>query len=136
MSMPARHTEGTFTVDTWQPDTLADDGGLTVQRVHLTKTFDGGMAGTGIVDLVSASVDGVPTAYVAIERLEVSLDDRSGRFLLQHAAPSGDLPIRLSVVPGSGREGLAGLRGEFSIAVTDDGAHTYSFDYDVDAADG
>lgn len=90
------------------------------------------MAGTSTVDMISAVVDAVPTSYVAIERLDVTLGGKSGRFLLQHAAPSGDLPIRLTVVPGSGRNGLAGLQGEFSIAVGDDGTHAYTFDYDLD----
>lgn len=126
-----QHASGPFTVDSWDADTLVDADGWTIQRVVLTKTFSGDMAGTSTVDMISAVIDAVPTAYVAIERLDVTLGDRSGRVLLQHAAPSGDLPIRLTVVPGSGRDGLAGLRGEFSISVADDGAHTYTFDYDL-----
>ncbi len=128
----AHHAAGAFTVDSWEPDTLDDADGWSIQRVRLGKTFSGDMAGTSTVDMISAVIDEVPTAYVGIERLSVTLDGRTGRFLLQHAAPSGDLPIRLTVVPGSGRDGLAGLRGEFSIAAGDDGSHTYAFDYDLD----
>ncbi len=126
------HATGPFTVDRWDAVDVVDADGWTIQRVSLTKTFSGDMAGTSSVDMISAVIDAVPTSYVAIERLDVTLGDRRGRFLLQHAAPSGDLPIRLTVVPGSGRDGLAGLRGEFSIAAGDDGAHTYAFDYDLD----
>ncbi len=128
----AHHAAGAFAVDSWEPETLDDADGWSIQRVRLGKTFTGDMAGTSTVDMISAVIDEVPTAYVGIERLSATLDGRTGRFLLQHAAPSGDLPIRLTVVPGSGRGGLIGLRGDFRITVTDDGAHSYAFDYEVD----
>lgn len=43
--------------------------------------------------------------------------------------PSGDVPIRLSIVAGSGRRAWAGISGDFSIDVAPDGSHSYTIDY-------
>ena len=69
----ANHAAGAFAVDSWEPETLDDADGWSIQRVRLGKTFTGDMAGTSTVDMISAVIDEVPTAYVGIERLSATL---------------------------------------------------------------
>ncbi len=120
---------GPFEIEDFSPETILDRDGWDLGRIRLTKRFHGDLEAIGTVEMLSVVIDGTPTAYVAIEQIEGRLGGRSGGFLLQHAAPSGEVPIRLSMVAGSGRGDWAGLTGEFSIDAADDGGHTYVFDY-------
>ena len=72
-------------------------------------------------------------AYVAIERIEGRLDDRSGSFHLQHngTMDRGQPSLTVSVVPDSGTGELTGLRGQLAIDIID-GKHFYTFDYTLD----
>ncbi|MEJ7696950.1 MAG: DUF3224 domain-containing protein [Candidatus Limnocylindrales bacterium] len=94
---------GPFEVEDFSPETILDRDGWDLGRIRLTKRFHGDLEATGTVEMLSAVIDGTPTAYVAIEQIEGRLGGRSGGFLLQHAAPSGEVPIRLSMIAGSGR---------------------------------
>jgi hypothetical protein len=135
---PTTTATGTFTVDSWRDEPVADPGadGATdpatkIGWVQLSKTFQGGLAGHGTVDMLSVMVAGEPSGYVAIERVSGTLDGRPGRFVLQHAA-TADGPLqalRIEVLPRSGSGSLAGLSGELEIIRADDGSHSYAFHY-------
>ena len=68
--------------------------------------------------------------YVAIERVNGTLQGRSGSFVFQHSGSMdhGAQRLSISVVADSGTGGLAGISGEFRITITD-GQHFYEFDY-------
>ena len=70
-------------------------------------------------------------AYVAIERIEGTLDGRRGSFYAQHNGimDRGKPSLDLTVVPDTGTDGLAGLHGRITIDIVD-GKHYYTFDYD------
>ncbi|HTL14910.1 MAG TPA: DUF3224 domain-containing protein, partial [Thermomonas sp.] len=72
-------------------------------------------------------------AYVALERIEGTLDGRRGSFFAQHSGTMdrGRPSLALTVVPDSGTDGLAGLRGRIAIDIVD-GKHFYTFDYELD----
>ncbi len=127
-TMTTRAT-GSFEIDTWDPETIIEADGWQLGRVRLAKRFQGDLEASGVVEMLSAVIDGTPTAYVAIERIEGRLAGKEGALLVQHAAPSGDVPIRLSIVAGSGRRAWAGISGDFSIDVAPDGSHSYTIDY-------
>lgn len=82
------------------------------------------LIGTSVVHMVSALGADGPLTYVALERLQGSLDGRSGAFLLRHEgsiverAPS----LVLEVVPGSGTGALTRISGRGTIEHTDTGA--------------
>ena len=61
---------------------------------------------------VSTASEAGPLAYVALERVEGTLDGRRGAFVLQHvgAIVDGVPSLALSVVAGSGTGDLAGSR--------------------------
>lgn len=121
--------EGTFTVDSWEPEVVDERPGATLARVRLTKTFEGALAGSSTVEMLSAADGGgQPAAYTAFERFTGELDGRAGSFVLQHCAPgSGGERLVVTVVPGTGTGELAGLTGRLDIAADDAGRHTYVF---------
>ncbi len=86
---------------------------------------DGGLVATSVVQMVSVLGAGGPLAYVALERVEGSLEGRSGAFVLLHVGSIEDgVPsLELHVVPGSAVGGLSGLSGAGSIEHTATGAH-------------
>lgn len=127
---------GTFEIDEWNDDVYDDGADVKLSRVHLTKTFAGGLVGTSSVHMlaVSTPVEGAEefqgSAYVAAEKVTGSLHGRKGGFVLVHAAsePHG---MKVAVIPGSAFGELAGLTGELVISRHEDGSHTYAFDYEL-----
>jgi Protein of unknown function (DUF3224) len=134
---------GTFTVDSWKDEPVADPGedGATdpatkIGWVQLSKTFQGDLAGHSTVDMLSVMVANEPAGYVAIERVRGTLGGRTGSFVLQHSAiaDGATQELQIEVVPRSGSGDLAGLSGDFEVIRADDGSHTYSFAYRLPAA--
>jgi len=70
--------------------------------------------------------------YVAIERVDGTLQGRRGTFTLQHTGTMnrGTPSLSIKVVPDSGTGELVGLAGDFSI-INADGKHSYRFTYSL-----
>jgi hypothetical protein len=68
--------------------------------------------------------------YVAIERVEGTLNGRKGSFVLQHSGSMtrGAQSLTITVVPDSGTGQLVGLEGRMAILI-DAGKHSYDFEY-------
>jgi hypothetical protein len=101
-------------------------------RMSIDKQFQGDLVGTSQGEMLSAGTAIKGSAgYVAIERVIGKLNGRSGSFALQHNATMtrGAPYLNIVVVPDSGTEGLAGLRGTMHIVI-DKGNHSYEFEYD------
>lgn len=100
-------------------------------RMSIDKTFHGGLDAKSRGEMLS-SLTGVKgsAGYVAIERVEGSLDGRKGSFVLQHSGTmaSGNQSLTITVVPDSGTGQLAGLEGRMAILI-DAGKHSYDFEY-------
>lgn len=132
--MPARAT-GPFDVKvTPQPaDDYAD--GATLGRLTLDKSFHGDLEATSRGQMLTgmSSVKG-SAGYVAIERVTGTLGGRRGSFILQHTGTMdrGTPQLVITVVPDSGTDELAGLRGTMTIDIAPGGAHSYGFDYTLD----
>ena len=128
--------KGEFDVKRTPQGSLDMGDGFEIGHMRFDKRFHGPLAATGVVHMLAAMspVEG-SGAYVAIERIAGSLDGRSGSFLAQHngvmdrGAPSLDL----TVVPDTGTDALAGLRGRIAIDIVD-GKHFYTFDYELGVA--
>jgi hypothetical protein len=125
--------KGTFDTADWDAKPPYDDrDGVTLGLVTMSKTFHGDLSGTSVVTLLVASTPVESSkSYVALERIEGTLDGRSGSFVVQHNAVSdkGEQSLRVSVVPDSATGELSGLRGEMDIIIAPDGGHSYTFDY-------
>ena len=76
-------------------------------------------------------------AYVLIERLEGRLMGREGAFSLVHRGlmTGGQPDLTISVVPGSGSGGLAGIAGEFTLDIVQ-GVHNYTLHYALPSGEG
>jgi hypothetical protein len=112
-----------------QPADPATD--LGIERLLLDKQFHGDLKATsrGQMLTVGTRVEG-SAGYVAIERVDGTLQGRRGTFALQHIGTMtrGAPSLLIRVVPDSGTDELTGLSGSMSITITD-GRHSYDFDY-------
>jgi hypothetical protein len=117
-----------FDLDKWDPQASDEADGTQFSRVAIAKTFTGGVEGTSVVEMLTAVTE-VSRAYVAFERLSVSVDGRKGSFVLHHSA--GERGLNLAILPGSGTGELAGITGGAEITQDAEGNHTFTLDYDL-----
>jgi Protein of unknown function (DUF3224) len=124
---------GTFTIDSWEDDPFVEQGDVKLSRVRVTKTFSGEVEGTSTAALVMAGAQEGSAAYVGLEQFVVSVQGRSGSFVLQHNATmtKDSQSLSLTVVPDSGTGDLLGLRGEGRIEIDAEGGHTLILDYEL-----
>ena len=134
----AKHASGTFEVQL-VPHAQADGAdGHALGRMSITKRFSGDLEATSRGEMLSAMTEVKGSAgYVALERVTGTLDGRAGSFVLQHSGTMnrGAPELAISVVPDSGSGQLVGLTGRMSIQIAD-GAHSYTFEYDVSEGAG
>ncbi len=123
--------KGEFEVTRIPQDELDIGGGATVGHSRFDKRFHGPLEATSVVHML-ALMTPVPGsgAYVAIERIEGTLDGRRGSFFAQHNGimDRGRPSLDLTVVPDSGSGELTGLHGRIAIDIVE-GKHFYTFDY-------
>ena len=104
-----------------------------IGRMSLDKRYHGALDATGAGEMLTAMTATKGSAgYVAIERVEGSLDGRRGGFFLQHTGTMdrGSPSLSITVVPDSGSGALEGLSGHLAIRI-EDGKHFYDFDYAI-----
>ena len=103
-----------ITVRTYEPVPYDEPAaGPTLTRIHVEESFSGDIEGDGVVEFLQAGAADGSASFVGIERVTAMVAGRRGTFVLQDAGTvEGDV-VRGDwfVVPGSGTEGLAGLRG-------------------------
>ncbi len=123
------HAQGTFEVKVAPLGSEAEWGGF--GRLSIDKRFSGAIEGTSRGQMMA---EGNPATgfggYVALERVTATLDGRKGTFALQHSGTmaGGAADMVVTVVPGSGTDGLKGIAGTFRIII-EAGKHSYAFDY-------
>ena len=124
--------KGEFEVTRIPQQELDIGGDASVGHSRFDKRFHGPLDATSVVHMLAVMA---PTpgsgAYVAIERIAGTLEGRRGSFYAQHngTMDRGKPSLDLTVVPDTGTDDLAGLRGRIAIDIVD-GKHYYTFDYD------
>ncbi len=130
MASAQTRATGTFDVKV-TPQPMADDAGGALARMSLDKQFHGDLEAVSKGEMLSAMtpVKG-SAAYVAIERVEGTLNGRKGAFVLQHSGlmTRGAPQLTVAVVPDSGTDQLVGLTGTMKIII-ENGKHSYEFEY-------
>ena len=120
---------GTFEVKLSPQDQGAD---MPVGRMSIDKEFKGDLVGTSKGQMLMASSSSVKDSagYVAIEKVTGTLNGRRGSFYLQHngVMTRGVGELTITVIPDSGTDQLAGLRGKMNIII-EGGKHSYEFEY-------
>ncbi|HLJ90282.1 MAG TPA: DUF3224 domain-containing protein [Candidatus Angelobacter sp.] len=107
---------GTFEIKILPP--AADAAPSTFTHLSIDKTFQGGLEGTSLVEMMATSDGKSPSGgYVALERFTGKLNGKSGSFIMQHSGimSPGTAEINILVSPGSGTGELAGITGTFEI---------------------
>ena len=128
-----KHAKGTFEVKINPQAPEENVGDATIGRMALDKQFQGDLEGTSKGQMLTFMTDVQGSAgYVAIERVNGTLDGHKGTFALQHSGTMnrGEQQLSLSVVPDSGTGDLAGLSGKMTIEIVD-GKHFYDFEYTI-----
>lgn len=125
-----QHISGSFDV-TLTPQTPAAGESTVPGRMLIDKQFHGPLEAhsKGQMLAFGTSVKG-SAGYVALELVEGKLEGRSGSFALQHSGTMnrGQPTLLVSVVPDSGTDELAGLRGSMAIRI-EGGKHYYDLEY-------
>ncbi len=101
-------------------------------RMALDKRFHGALDARSTGEMIAFRTARPDSAgYVALERVDGTLDGRRGSFVLQHSSTMarGTASQSITVVPDSGTGELAGLAGSMTIEIAAGGAHSYVFDY-------
>ncbi len=113
---------------------LQEDRAVTgLARMTIDKQLFGDLEGTTQGQMLSARTDTANSAgYVAIERVTGMLHGRKGNFVLQHNGEMnrGAYSLKITVVPDSGTEELAGITGNFTINIVEK-KHFYEFTYEL-----
>ncbi len=129
------HATGTFQLSGWDEQTYEElPDGAKLTRAEIAQDFTGDLAAAGTSQLLMCySPDGTAN-YTGYQRMQGTLDDRSGSFVLRAdgAFEAGEARTTWSVVPGSGTDDLAGLRGSGESIAPGGPGGTYTFDYDLD----
>jgi hypothetical protein len=130
------HASGTFEVKAapQKPDNPQAEKAK-IGRLSLDKQFHGDLEGTSQGEMLAAGPDAQGSgAYVALERVNGTLQGHSGSFVLQHLGTMtrGVPHLSVTVVPDSGTEALLGIAGSMTIKI-DAGKHFYEFEYTLPA---
>ncbi|HET9662099.1 MAG TPA: DUF3224 domain-containing protein [Thermomicrobiales bacterium] len=116
-----------FTIISWEPVPNDEDvPGPRIVRTVVKKTFTGALTGASVAELLTCESESGSAGYVAMERVEGTLDGLDGTFVLQHGgifdAVTGKATPYGAVVPGSGAGELSGLRGSAEYKHDESGA--------------
>ena len=128
------HARGEFEVKLAPLSPYNSDADAQLARMSIDKVFHGDLEATSKGEMLSAgSPQSGSAGYVAAERVTGSLQGRRGSFALQHNATMhrGEFSLNVIVVPGSGTDELAGLRGTMDIIIAE-GKHSYEFEYEFE----
>ena len=105
--------------------------GSTLGRMSIEKQYRGDLAATGKGEMLTAAT-AIPgsAGYVAIERVNGTLEGRGGSFVLQHSGTldRGEPRLSITIVPDSGTGALSGAFGTMTIEIIG-GKHFYEIEY-------
>ncbi|WP_296173697.1 DUF3224 domain-containing protein [uncultured Brevundimonas sp.] len=127
-----RNARGTFDVAITPVQPAADAAPDAPGRMLLAKTFHGDLIGTAAGEMLGALGPDRSGAYVALDRVHGVIDGREGAFTLVHRGlmDRGAQELLITIVPGSGADGLAGIAGVFHLTIAD-GVHYYDLEYSL-----
>ncbi len=124
--------EGTFEPSHWEEHTVHEvDDGPKLTRADVQNRYAGDLAADATLTYLMVYL-GEEGSFAGFEQVTGRLGGHEGGFVVRHDGTFAHDMIRgtLSVVPGSGTAGLAGIEGSGSFAVrTGERAAPYRFEY-------
>ena len=121
---------GTFEVSMQGEPPFDVHEGVSLSRASFDKKFTGPLQATSKVQMLAARTAVNDSAgYVAVERIVGTLDGKGGSFVVVHTGlmNRGARSLTIHIVPDSGTEALAGIRGTMNIEIVA-GQHHYEVD--------
>ena len=112
--------KGEFTVSVQQLPFEGVNAEAHIGRMSIDKQISGDLVATTQGQMLSAMTDTKGSAgYVAIERVDGTLNGKYGTFVLQHTGlmNQGESSLSVIVVPDSGTGELIGISGDFIIII-------------------
>lgn len=127
---------GEFVFTKWDEKPYFEaEGQPKMTRASVANKFTGALEGESTLEYLMTYASETFGAFTGYERVEGKLGGRSGSFVLFQQGTfddTGTITARWSVVPGSGRGELSGLRGEGGfVAHHGDKATAYTLEYEV-----
>ena len=106
-----------FQITSWDEKPYQEiGGGAKLTNAKVTQVYSGAIEGTSTIEyLMSYTVQGT-ASFVGLERFSGTVEGKAGTMVIQHAGSFSEGIARSSwsVVPGSGTDDLASLRGKGS----------------------
>jgi hypothetical protein len=110
------HATGQIEVHSYEPTAYdqGSAGGPDLSEIRVSEAFLGDITGEGTARFLQVAQADGSASFVGVERVTGAIGDRSGSFVLQDVGTVVGTTVsgQWFVVPGSGTEGLVGLRGE------------------------
>src|SRR5437667_138700 len=116
----SRVDKGTFEIEFTPSPPFDTAEGAKLARTSGTKKFEGDLEGTSSVEMLSAVTETKGSAgYVALERVNGTLQGGKGTFVLQHSGimNRGQGQLTVVVVPDSGTGELREISGRLQIEI-------------------
>jgi hypothetical protein len=129
-----RHADCTFTVEGWEENPFSDVAGqLKLTHTSVAKTFHGDLQGQGTLQYLMFYGPDEQTRVLGLERITGILDGKFGSFVVEHVGGDDGFEARgaLVILPGSGTDALAGIRGKGEAIANREGQFTMSLDYEL-----
>lgn len=125
--------QGEFELAGWDEKTIAEHGEGKVTRASVTQTARGDIEGDVITEWLMCYHGEQTARFVGLQLVTGTLGGRTGSFVLESTGDFTDGVARgeLRVVPGSGMDGLAGLRGDGKFEAPHGPIAAYTLDYDL-----
>src|SRR5205814_5352541 len=122
---------GTFEVKLTPQDDKSGDPSM--GRMTIDKQWSGDLTGASRGEMLTGGDFKTGSAgYVAMEKFTGTVGGRKGSLIFQHSATmtAGQGDLNISVVSGSGTEGLKGITGKLTIKI-EGSKHLYDFEYHI-----
>ena len=125
---------GEFENTSWDEESFDERPGAgKLSRAAVTQKFTGDLTATATIQWLMAYRPDGTAEFVGVQRMDGGLGGREGTFVLESrgAFDGGVAKGRITVVPGAGTGGLAGLTGEGTFEAAKGPSGTYTLDYDL-----
>ena len=124
---------GSFQLSSWNEETYDDDDANKMTLATVEQTFSGDIVGDGAVRWLMAYRPDGTARFVGLQKVIGTIAGRRGSFVLETAGNFDGQMARwaVTVVPGSGSEGLRGLDGAGNFGAEHGPEATYEIEYEL-----
>ena len=119
--------EGYFDVTLTAKEDLSAPAG----RMLIEKSYQGGMEGTGLGQMISKRTEKGVSLYFAIEEFKGRINGKEGALTFVHKGvmDKDSETLKIEILAGSATGALEGIKGEVRLNI-DKGRHFYVLDYE------